>query len=1094
MGAATESAEDVVARIVTRSRPLYEHVAATRAESWIGDATAGDTSRVAAWCAVVSNGDQRGFERRLSWDGLTVDMAARALAPSRTALDSTIVPTWARILADAYVTAHDHDAGEALGQDRACRADIPLPFERLLLPLVALGRKRVARRAASTHELASDRAHASLERTLLTRLATICARALYADFSVYRACRGQASFAAVFGAGCALFDAFTAEMLEGGMIGFFEQYPVAARICCTVTELWVDTVAELLRRLDHDLTDLQRTFNGGEPLGVVESIRASLSDPHEGGRGVMMLRWANGCTVAYKPRSIGLESCFAGLVRWTNARDSGFDLHTLTVVARPGYGWIEFAAHAPCETPHGAARYFERCGMLLCLTYLLNGSDFHYENLIAVGEQPVLIDMETLLGHRFELSERVADQALAGHDARRRSMESVLNVRLLPLLKIENRAALEVGGLGGPGDAGGAGQQVTRVNYWKNVNTDAMKLENVDLPMPPGGDNLPVLNGARVEAHAHVDAIVAGFERTYRVLLAHRSELTADDGPLVAFRRQRVRFILRNTSLYASALERCLHPRFLRDGADRGIQLDALSRVLLTLDTRPAAWPIIEAEQRALEQMDIPLFAATADSTSLTLPTGVTVPHCFRTSAYDEVLVRVGRLSRADLRAQRDLIRGSFRANAARDVAAPSAAGSGRSDCKDGSGALDGCIDSGPVSVAARSIEAACRAATAMRRTSLGSESEPSWLGVSYLAEARRYMLGPMSSNLFDGYAGVALFLAALERVTADGKFRQLALSAAAPLRRRLDELAQSVRMRRSVDVGAATGLGSLVYALVRIGEFLGEPDLLRDAARIGALISPASVLVDDSLDVVSGSAGGILGLLALHAAAPNCGALDLALAMGERLLDRRATDPDTGRRAFLTWRGHAEFGFAHGHAGISYALARLAHASANSALRDAAAETAETERLVLGERLAAAEAFECRAAWGRGATGIGLARLGSLDVLDTPETRAEIHAALEITRRCLLHGPDSLGCGVAGRVDFLISAAARLGRAELLDDALRAAGSVLERAGTGARFDTGWNEPDAWQVGLFHGAPGVCYSLLRAGHPGALPSLLLWS
>jgi|SRR5215510_15999712 hypothetical protein len=35
--------------------------------------------------------------------------------------------------------------------------------------------------------------------------------------------------------------------------------------------------------------------------------------------------------------------------------------------------------------------------MLLCIVYALCGTDFHSENMIASGDQPVLVDLETLL-------------------------------------------------------------------------------------------------------------------------------------------------------------------------------------------------------------------------------------------------------------------------------------------------------------------------------------------------------------------------------------------------------------------------------------------------------------------------------------------------------------------------------------------------------------------------------------------------------------------------------------------------------------------------------------------------------------------------
>ena len=41
--------------------------------------------------------------------------------------------------------------------------------------------------------------------------------------------------------------------------------------------------------------------------------------------------------------------------------------------------------------------FYRRQGVLLALLYLLGMTDIHHENLIACADQPVLVDVETLL-------------------------------------------------------------------------------------------------------------------------------------------------------------------------------------------------------------------------------------------------------------------------------------------------------------------------------------------------------------------------------------------------------------------------------------------------------------------------------------------------------------------------------------------------------------------------------------------------------------------------------------------------------------------------------------------------------------------------
>jgi lantibiotic modifying enzyme len=58
---------------------------------------------------------------------------------------------------------------------------------------------------------------------------------------------------------------------------------------------------------------------------------------------------------------------------------------------------------------------------------------------------------------------------------------------------------------------------------------------------------------------------------------------------------------------------------------------------------------------------------------------------------------------------------------------------------------------------------------------------------------------------------------------------------------------------------------------------------------------------------------------------------------------------------------------------------------------------------------------------WCHGAPGIGLARLGSLPILDTAEIRQEIAVAINTTQQFGLHNIDHLCCGNFGRMEVLL-------------------------------------------------------------------------
>ena len=135
-------------------------------------------------------------------------------------------------------------------------------------------------------------------------------------------------------------------------------------------------------------------------------VRSGLSDPHDGGRTVAVVRFASGLRVVYKPRPVGLEAAFSRLLQWWNGSAGGPELVVPRVVVRRGYGWMQFVDHEACSDRRAAGRYYERAGALIALAGLLDATDLHCGNVIAHGEHPVLVDLETLLQPRWPGEQR----------------------------------------------------------------------------------------------------------------------------------------------------------------------------------------------------------------------------------------------------------------------------------------------------------------------------------------------------------------------------------------------------------------------------------------------------------------------------------------------------------------------------------------------------------------------------------------------------------------------------------------------------------------------------------------------------------------
>ena len=1064
-----------VAEIASRSTTLDERIRMSAARPAVPGSTAGTDRSGAdlleAWRLAHSKGSVDQFGRRLAWDGLDPVELVPALSAPAPCPES--LPPWLRLLSHAYgwgearASVPPRDGGPAPPSPPRTVVDgESVPFEDLLLPLVELGRLELERRAGDAHRGLTSTAHAAFERALLDQLAKLCSQSLYAAFSIFCAVAGprlsQLMGPSVGAPDRARYLQFIDHMARGGLLRFFRDHSVLARLCATTTENWIAFVVEFLERLSRDRPALERQFGGAAVSGPVSSVEVGLSDAHDGGKGVVICRFAGGARAVYKPRSIGLELFFADIVRWCNASGRLLPLRAVGVLSFPTHGWVEWVGPDACSDADQVRRFYRRCGALLAIVHAVHGGDFHRENLLASGEHPVLIDAESLLSHQFDLGPSPGTDPAPVNPAA--MAESVLHTMMLPHLRLTaDGQAIDMGAL----TVAAAGERPLVGTVWRDINTDAMRME----AGPVSGAksrNHPVLAGRGVPALAYVEEVVAGFGEAYDLILERRDEWLRPGGLLAELGPQRVRFIFRNTSLYASLLGRTLHPSFLRDGAVHSMELDVLARPLLDAPERPATWPLLRAERRSLEQMDVPLFSARADGRHIELDDGEAV-ECFGSSAVDAVRRKMSRLDHRDKAVQEELIRASFAAVAANGLSAQCQAVE-----RDPAGAAPGTVR--------KEAEALARAI--VERCQFEGE-RPTWTIPTYMAAARRHNPVP-ASVLFDGGAGIALALAGTSALT---ERSDLASVAHAVLMQPCGPADARRLARGTVEPGLGTGVASIAYASLRASELLGEPALLAGACQSALLLDPDTLPAKGPVDLLAGRAGALLVLVRLFQATGDADWLARAQRFADDLLARRQKHRETGHRVWITHRGRCETGFAHGQSGIAYALTEVAACAGRSDLREAAREALAFERRVLGADLGGALKRDAHAAWSHGSAGIGLARAAMLRSGDEPEVRQDLEAAVANTRRSLHHGPDDLCSGVLGRIELLLAAADPLERPALRREAEEAAEQVMARALRDGRCRLGW-QAGYQHPGLFQGLAGLLYSWARFVDPRRVRSV----
>jgi type 2 lantibiotic biosynthesis protein LanM len=1062
-------------------------------------------SRVEKWCQRAAQGNWEKFEKRLAWDGLDLSTIRRVLGyvcivNDSFATDSFLetLPAWVETLqqamqAAAAVYLEILEKGN-LNEYRCLDPQEPLPFEELFLPFINVARQNLIAQAGSNYSLLSESAQATLERSLLMQLSGLGSQAMELQFSIFRNFQ-QSSLARLLkpipgNLSQEQYQAFIKGMLSGKLLSFFRKYSVLARLLVVATDLWVDATREFLQRLGSDWYKIQRTFQGETELGQVDAVESALSDPHNNGRTAIAVKFTSGLKLIYKPKDLGTEQAYFNLLAWFNDRGSPLPFKLLQVLNRSTHGWVEFVEHLPCQNQEEAKRYYQRGGMLLCVIHALKGNDCHGENIIACGEHPVLVDMETLMHHRVWEVEKLEDEAEVQSLANEQLWNSVMRTSFLPNWnsRQNKRVAYDVSGLGGVDE-----QDVPfRVMQWQNINTDSMTLK-YENGKRPSFANVPSLDGINLSPENYVEEIVSGFRQMYQFLLAHRDAILATNGPLVALARHKVRFLFRDTFLYEFLLQRTYHPKFLRDGADRGIELDVLSRPLLASDSKPLLWPLLRVEQQALAQLDIPYFSVGTDSNALALSPNQIIENSFKEPSYALVVSYLNQLNDADLEQQIGFIRGSL---CSRMMPKPH-----NSLLSEKSTLNFAAINR--LTPEEIMIPVMAMAAELQQRAIRSADGSTTWIALGYLPEAEKYQLQALDYGLFDGACGVALFLAALEKVTGGAGFRELALGALQPVCKNLQKPQISQKFAKKIGIGGGLGLGSIIYTLVRSSLFLGEPDLLEDARQIASLIAPDRIDADRQFDIIFGAAGAILGLLALYKTSADPIVLEQTITCGHHLLSHRVAS-DSGYRAWATLNGRLLTGISHGAAGIAYALLQLYATTQEQVFREAAEEAIAYERSVFSKKAGNWPDFRGSTnhdgsfgfanSWCNGAPGIGLARLGSLAVLDTDEIRQDIEIALKTTLQCGLQEIDHLCCGNFGRIELLLAAAVQLSRIELMETAQKQAAWVVARAEKDGSFCLmpGFTR-NVYMPGFFQGTAGIGYELLRFAYPDLLPSILLW-
>jgi len=861
------------------------------------------------------------------------------------------------------------------------------------------------------------------------------------------------------------FDEFI-DSLTGApaVLAILGQYPVLARELVERTTQWVAGTAEMVSRIAADWSLLCGHFE--VPEHDAPMLQPGLGDPHRYGRRVAGLHLRNGRSIIYKPRSVAPEAHFQELLGWLNQHGQRPEFATLAVLERDGYGYMARAEPATCTERAELVRFYWRMGGLVAVAYLCGATDLHSENLIASGEHPMLIDLETLFTPEPPRSDSETGKPFSTWP------DCVLRSGLLPNLSwmTPGSEGVELSGIGGrPG-------QLTPFSIpdYEAVGTDEMRLTPQRIEMPTA-DNRPTLCGEEVDPLEFADDLLAGFDRTYQLLVWLRAQLVRHS-PCRAFRSDPIRVVLRTTATYGLLQVLSHHPTRLGDAVERDMLFD---RLWQDVSTFPALAGLVGREQESLRRGDVPVFATSVDGRALCWDGEVINPQFFPVSGWDDFVTRVNRLGPHDRERQAWLAEASMALlslHGSEELPYPTRQVDPPSKIKSNEAFL----------AEARRI---ARRLDALR---FGSGAAPWWVGVTSV-QGTKWSLAPASVPLSDGLPGIILYLAYLGDRSGDRSLTSLARGAYRVLRRMLDQT-------RAMPIGLFTGTAGLVYLASHLAALWADEQYL-DFARAQLDRLRANLPEDRQYDVVNGSAGVILALRSLYAVDRDSALVDLIVEAGEQLVRSAVPKAHGVGWPVVDILPEPMAGMAHGAGGIALALATAGALSKVDKFRRYAELALEYEdSLFVAEhdnwldlRSVTPEAprhapEHFMTAWCYGSPGIGIARL-AMKALDGSGAHDErVRSALRNVVGCGFGSNQSLCHGDAGNLELLMLAGTCGFAADAVTQARELASAMVERVHA-ERFRSG--QPLGVETpGLLNGLAGYGYQLLRMYDP-TVPSVL---
>jgi type 2 lantibiotic biosynthesis protein LanM len=838
---------------------------------------------------------------------------------------------------------------------------------------------------------------------------------------------------------------------------FYEEYIALARLLTTRTAFFVNHVKEATYRLQKDYSELIDIFNIPIDKKLV-SMKIGEGDSHQQGRSVIQFCFQGDHKLIYKPKPLEIADDVQALFEWINEKGFSCPLKTYRGLNRFDYRWEPKIEQRPVESREQVQRYYKRLGGILAVMYLLKGTDLHYENVIADGEYPVIIDFETVFSNVI----KGVFEKSANIEAKWKVAQSVIGTGLLPTLGFQAKdgTGVEISGMGGKEQ-----ELPFLVLQVENEETDEIKFVRKPFTLKESG-NLLKWNGQPANPSDFMEDLIAGFQEASLLAINHKSELLSESGPIAAMQNRTVRLVVRNTNYYSNFVSESTHPDYLRNSMHRENVLD---RVFFT----PFPMNVVMSEKHDLLDGDIPYFTTRPNSLHLYDSRGVVLPNVFAESGYQLVQKRIKQYDMMAMNEQLHYLKGSLVGSC------PQKAKVSRQPMQ-------------KQTMANQYVEAAKKIGDKLLEAIVwGPDRETaSWIGMTNNYKGQ-WHFAALDMSYYNGVIGVSLFLAHLAKETNEQKYKEASRAALQTVL----ENAKSVNGFPSVFYGPISVLAPLAQLRELYGSEQKIVATIDEKTNELAEYLASHYKEDIHYDVLGGSAGVVHTLVHLYERHKQERFIEIAGNYANHLIKHGKPITNNSQAWTTPTLPKGLGGFGHGNSGIASALLRYGAMTGDKRALDIGAKALHYDRSFFDhiEKRWRDNRFEephFNQYWCHGYVGIGFSRLLLLSYLNEPLLEKELMHAGEAALNSPLTDNHSLCHGDMGRADFLLSAGQFTGEETYSRKAHEIAAQVAGEVKEGNILTGGLAQMG--DIGFFLGVSGIGYQLLRMHAPENIPSVLL--